>query len=101
MRELMVQEGISQSELAHRARVNQSTVSRALSRTPVRHSVAYERLCRYMQEARYLPQLSAGEEVVVKAFRQIWDGSDAHAEAVAKIIAASRGLGPRSGSKPH
>ena len=40
-----------------------------------------------------------GKEKVINAFEAIWDGSEAHAIAIAKIIKASKELGPvkRSG----
>jgi len=48
-----------------------------------------------MQQRGTAAPFASGEERVVVAFRRIWDRSDAHAAAVAKIIAASGDLGPR------
>jgi hypothetical protein len=35
-----------------------------------------------------------GGDQVLNAFSRIWDGTEAHAAAIAKIIDATKGLGP-------
>lgn len=83
---LLRREGISQAVLAQRASVSQSTVSRARSRVPLRRSKQYERLCSYIHkelETIMLPGTARD------ALAEIWDGSPAHAEALAVLIRAS------------
>jgi transcriptional regulator with XRE-family HTH domain len=88
--------GLSQEELASEAGVSQSTVSRALRRFPERHSQAVIKLCNYagIELKNDMGSTAIGTKQVLKAFEEIWDGSDAHATAIARIIEASRGLIP-------
>ena len=92
----MAKNGLSQAALAKQAHVSQATVSRALQRFPKKHSEAICRLCNYAGIELSNDKLSTGLGIksVLTAFENIWDGSDAHAEAIARIIAASRGLRP-------
>ena len=88
--------GLSQEELATKAGVSQSTVSRALRRFPKKHSQAVVKLCSYagIELKNDVSSTATGTKQVLKAFGEIWDGSDAHAAAIARIIEASRGLIP-------
>ncbi|MBZ5670949.1 MAG: helix-turn-helix transcriptional regulator [Acidobacteriia bacterium] len=92
----MAKHGLSQDQLARRARVSQSTVSRALRGAPSRHSQARHRLlsCARIGESAVDSSTKGGIRRVVKAFNEIWDGSDAHADAVVNIIGALAGLRP-------
>jgi hypothetical protein len=87
---LLRQEGISQRELADRVGVSQATVSRAARGHPLRPGAARGRLLVYLREHR---GLSAAEPIFA-AVGEIWDGSDAHAVALAQLLLASRGLWP-------
>lgn len=93
--ELLEHEGISQKVLAERAKVDQSTVSRALKRQPSRRTAAYARLCRYMQQ--YAAGGLTSTNPALDAVRKTWDGSAEHAAALAKLILASDELWPRRG----
>jgi transcriptional regulator with XRE-family HTH domain len=88
--------GLSQSELANAAGVSQSTVSRALRKAPGKHSNASRRLCVYagIEAEDATGSTVVGTKLVLKTFENIWDGTDAHAAAIARIIEASRGLKP-------
>jgi transcriptional regulator with XRE-family HTH domain len=85
----------TQLDIADKAGVSQSSVCRALrgkirSTGPVR-----ARLFSYIQqdlEATGHPL--AGEIRVLEAFKDIWDGSEEHAAAIAEVITATRGLRP-------
>jgi transcriptional regulator with XRE-family HTH domain len=83
--------GISQVELANRARVSQATVSRAQSGPPGQHGRAQAQLFRYIQsqlsEETLPPTLTA-------AVSSAWDRTEEHAEALAALISASRQLWP-------
>jgi transcriptional regulator with XRE-family HTH domain len=93
VRQFLNLEGISQQELAGRAGISQSTVSRALAGRPETRSVARRKLFNYMQgrATEWMP------EAVSVALRRVWDGSDIHAEALARIIEATEDLRPISG----
>ena len=94
--EYLTRASLTQATLAKLAGVSQSTVSRAISSDVKRRGAAYLRLCGYMQKVGAVSPPGRGEEPVIIAFRRIWDHTDEHAAAVAKIIAASGDLGPRS-----
>ncbi|MBZ5561682.1 MAG: helix-turn-helix domain-containing protein [Acidobacteriia bacterium] len=96
LREFMAKRGLSQELLARRAGVSQSTVSRALRGGAVRHSRARHRLMSFARVAGPTLDTSTkgGISRVVEAFNEIWDGSTAHADAVARVIEAMVGLRP-------
>jgi transcriptional regulator with XRE-family HTH domain len=87
---------LSQSELASRAGVNQATVSRALRKQPTRHSRALQRLCIYadIEYGEGPKSTTSSSKLIIEAFQEVWDGTDAHAAAIARIIQASKGLRP-------
>lgn len=90
---------ISQAELAERASVSQSTVSRAVVGHALRHGSAQSRLFTFIQhEGLVAPPSESGPARVLRAFSRIWDGTDEHAAAVARIIEACEGLRPISSS---
>src|SRR5207253_9314772 len=88
--DVLEHEGISQAELGKRLGISQSSVSRALSRPAKRNGRAQARLVTFMHEGGVSP----GVERFQGAFRRVWDGSEEHAEALARIIAACEGLAP-------
>ena len=93
---LLSRQGISQAELARRADVSQSTVSRALRNAPERKSTSYARLCGYIRkEVDQIPLPASARD----AFAEIWDGSPAHAEALAKLIRAAGELSRTGGTE--
>lgn len=86
---------LSQKSIAKAAKVSQATVSRALRGRIERQGRARARLFIYIRQELQNEDLSGrGKEKVVKAFENIWDGSEEHAAAIAKIIRASGGLLP-------
>ena len=86
---------LSQESIAKAAKVSQATVSRALRGRIKRQGRARTRLFIYIRQELQKEGLSGtGKEKVVKAFENIWDGSEEHAAAIAKIIRASGGLLP-------
>jgi predicted transcriptional regulator len=87
----LAQEGISQTELANRANVDQATVSRYLHHAPRRRGPAGARLCSYMQKHA---TLGVGAEAMENALRATWDGTPEHAQALAGLLLATRELRP-------
>lgn len=90
----MREQDLSQAELAKRAKVDQSTVSRALKGQPIRRGAAKARLYRLAKINAYaeLSDAGRGRQHVLAAFERIWDYSEEHAEAIAKVIEATSGL---------
>src|ERR1700681_3388550 len=80
IRECLRKNGWSQAQLAAKAGVHQSTVSRALEGITDRHGKARHRLALYVEEkepaARGVEE--SGAKRVMSAFNRIWDGSEAH-----------------------
>ncbi len=91
---LMQRDGISQSAVGNLAGVSQSTISRVLARQPLRNGPARARLVAFMrQRAVGNPEPTVAFDAIV----EIWDGSEEHAVALAKLILASRELWPKLG----
>lgn len=88
----MEQEGITQKELAARAKVSQPSVSRALSSTRPSGGSATRKLAQFLRA-----QKSPGLDPVRTALADVWDGSDAHALALASLVQASKTLWPDLG----
>lgn len=86
---------MTQSELAREAGISQASVSRATIGKPERTGRARARLFNYMQQAQ------AAAEPALAAVTETWDGSDEHAQALAKLILASGELWPRMGRANH
>jgi hypothetical protein len=88
-------EGVSQEKLAKMAKVSQATVSRALHRQALRPGRARTRLFTFMQKQGLMDQ----PESAIRAVSEVWDGSNAHSAALAKLVQASRDLWPKLGGK--
>lgn len=95
LREFMEKTGLTQQKLAKKAGISQSTVSRALRQGTERHSAAREKLCIYagMIAPRDGGQESDPRNQVLASFDRIWDHSDGHALAIARVIDALGELG--------
>jgi hypothetical protein len=96
----MAKEGLNQVQLAKKARVSQSTVSRALdpSASTVRKGAARSKLFIYAGITEFSdgPELSHGRDKVIEAFYQIWNNTEAHADAIARVMCALADLEPVS-----
>lgn len=85
---------LTQAGLAKAAGVHQSTVSRVLDeKTTTRQGQARARLVAYARNA-LRGEMANGREKVLTAFDAVWDGSQEHAAAVARIIDALADLRP-------
>lgn len=81
------EKGLSQAELAKELGIDQSTVSRRERKPPQRHSEATYKLCSYA-ETKAIKAKPADRRAVQKSFDEVWSRSDAHANALSKIIDA-------------
>lgn len=80
--------GLTQAQLAKAAKVHQSTVSRTLAQAEVhRQGKARGRLLAYVRNA-LRGGTTTGRDKVLTAFDSVWDGSEEHASAVARVIDA-------------
>jgi predicted transcriptional regulator len=94
VREFMRRETMSESDLARFAGVSQSTVSRAIAGTGVRHGAARSKLFRFIHNRNASLPPKKGVQRVLTAFERIWDRTEEHADAVARIISALDNLRP-------
>ena len=91
----MTAKRLSQSRLAEEAGVSQSTVCRILQGKGVRNGSARRKLFIYAEIEEEALDEAAGFDAVAAAFREIWDKSDAHADAIARVISSLSGLVPK------
>ena len=98
IRALIAEKGLTQAQLAERARISQSTVSRMLRSASKRYGRARQKLFTYArrQEPSVDDSTEHGPKRVATAFHRIWDGTDAHAAAIVRIINALAGLRPKA-----
>jgi hypothetical protein len=76
--------------------VSQPTVSRAMRKAPERRSKSHARLCSYIRkEVDEIPLPAPARD----ALAEIWDGSPAHAEALATLIRAAGDLRRTDGTE--
>lgn len=85
---------LTQSELAKGAKVNQSTVSRILNGNPQRSGKALKAICKYagIEVEKAASSTTEPKKLIMDTFIRIWDGSNLHAETVARIIDALRNV---------
>ena len=90
LRAFMEANGLTQNELAKAVTVNQSTVSRILHENPRRCGRALRAICKYagidLEDAG--TSTTEPKRLIMDTFMKIWDGTDLHAETIARIIVA-------------
>ena len=86
IQQYMKDNGITQEELAKKAGVSQTTVHRSLKGEFKRNGAASTRLFIYLNINEY--NLSRARDGVMTAFDRIWDYSEGHANAIARVIDA-------------
>jgi transcriptional regulator with XRE-family HTH domain len=84
----MQEYGLTQEQIAVNTCVDQSTVSRFLKRPPRRNTAPVRRLCKYAETLFAQAESTGDKAVALKALDECWKTSDAHAEAVSKILNA-------------
>ncbi|HQR69909.1 MAG TPA: hypothetical protein PLE54_04855 [Burkholderiaceae bacterium] len=78
---------VTQEEIAQHSGVDQSQVSRILAGSAKRESQNVQRLCRYARSIRTAPGATdLGRRQIDNAVDKLWDGSAAHARAIAKAL---------------
>lgn len=84
------EKGLTQAELAEAAHISQSAVSRIMHRTSRRHGRAFILLCKYAEINPDDADISAEtpQKLIMNTFMKVWDGTDIHAETIARVIEA-------------
>ena len=78
---------VSQSDISRATGVHQSQVSRILAGTSRRVSPNLLLLCKFANEMeRFTNTNPASNHLLMDALRAVWDGSEAHAEAIAGLL---------------
>lgn len=89
---------ITQTELESETRIDQSQISRILSGRYSRTSKNVLKLCKYAKnrfpDAVTSKVTETPHPVLLEAIQTTWDGSEAHAQALAKIIRSLAVLTP-------
>jgi predicted XRE-type DNA-binding protein len=93
MRTTIGQSGLTQPEIGQAAGVSQPAVSRLLAQCPKRHGGAFKKLCKYAEIRRADAQVSlplpVDDAALASAIREVWNGTPAHAQALAAMIRAA------------
>ena len=93
----MRSKGLVQKSLAKKTGTSQASVCRALMTKGGQVGPALTKIFIYSGLSEYLePGVDDAHERVLQAFDQIWDGTRAHAEWIAKVIGAMANLRPRT-----
>lgn len=78
---------VSQSDIARATGVHQSQVSRILAGAARRASPNVLLLCKFANEmGQFTTTNPASNLVLMDALRAVWDGTEAHAQAIAGLI---------------
>ncbi|MDP3817578.1 MAG: hypothetical protein Q8Q57_01120 [Methylotenera sp.] len=101
----VVQDKRTATLIAAEAKVSQPTVSRIKSgkSTRVRETDAFSKLCKFYHIPISIELQSnvVNNKLIQDAINTVWDGSDEHAEALAKVILSLRGImKPQSLTEP-
>lgn len=86
--------GLLQDQLATRAGVSQSAVSRILEKCPQKDGQAFKRLCKYASENAGTPASGGAaprpidDQSITEAIWEVWNGTPEHARAIAALIRA-------------
>lgn len=87
--------GITQEQIANALNVSQSQISRILSGGSKRRTKLFNDVCIYVNNMAHgvSPDLVRGNDELIDAIADIWDGTSHQAKAIASVI---RSLGPLS-----
>lgn len=87
---------ITQSQIASALGASQPQVSRILQGKGLRHSRLHEEVCLYVERLAggVTPDAVRDNEELINALADTWDGSAAHAKALATVIRSLAALGP-------
>jgi transcriptional regulator with XRE-family HTH domain len=98
LRAFMVDNTLSQAQIAKLSGVSQSTVCRALKGKPLRRGAAQQRLFIHIKIDEWFAPHGTNDPRarIIAAFERIWNNPEAHADVIIKVIDALAGLQPPS-----
>lgn len=101
MSQIARQRGITQTQIAEALGASQPQVSRILNGESVKVSRLLEEVCLYVEsfEGGVTPDLARANEELMAALAEVWDGSAAHAKALATVIRSLALIGPKTSQR--
>lgn len=86
--------GITQSQIAEALGASQGQVSRILGGKVLRTSRLFEEVCLYVErmDRGVTAEAVRENEELISALRETWNGSSAHAKALATVIRSTKAL---------
>lgn len=96
--------GITQADIAAKVGASQSQVSRILQGRSVKASRLFEEVCLFVErfDVGVTADVVRANNELIDALKVTWDGSAAHAKALAVIIRSLKLLGPvGQGRRPY
>lgn len=101
IRHLVITHGLSQSLISRETGISQSQVSRILSGSSKRRSTAVDAVCTFVRSS--VPGVAPGDvrkcTPLINAISAVWDGSQAHADALGSVIRSLGALAPPNSSR--
>lgn len=101
IRHLVRTHGLSQSAISRETGISQSQVSRILSGSSKRRSSAVDAVCSFVRAS--VPGVAPGDvrkcTPLINAISAVWDGSQAHADALGSVIRSLGALAPPNSSR--
>ena len=101
IRNLVKTHGLSQSLISRETGISQSQVSRILSGSSKHRSSAVDAVCTFVRSS--VPGVAPGDvrkcTPLINAISAVWDGSQAHADALGSIIRSLGALAPPNSSR--
>jgi len=101
IRSLAKTHGLSQSHISKETGVSQSQVSRILSGSCKRRSNAVDAVCSFVRSS--VPGVANRDvrrcKPLINAISAVWDGSQAHADALGSVIRSLGALAPPNSSR--
>lgn len=98
LRSFMQERDYNSNSLAHAAKIPQSTVFRALAPDRGRVNKTLLALCVYASIDPYVEEEVHPESnrVLMTVLREVWDGTERHARALARLLRSARDVQDRS-----
>lgn len=103
LRDFMAEKQLTCSAIARHVDIPQPTVFRALCPDKGRVNRTHLKLCVYAQLNPYIERnVNPGEsDVLMSALREVWDGTEHHARALARLLRSVRDVQNRSRIMPY
>jgi len=97
LQSFMLERGFNSNSLAQEVKIPQPTVYRALNPDSGRVNKTHIKLCVYAEINPYSEREVIPEEnrVLMSVLREVWDGTERHARALARLLRSARDVQDR------